>query len=470
MVFRKVGFYSLLFFLLLFTFCKNNKKEVSEVTPQISTLEKIKKRGKLLVTSNYNSIDYFIYKGMPMGFQLEMMEELSKFLGVKLEFIITNDIASNLSLLLTNKCDIIANNITITSKRKSLVNFTIPITATRQVLVQRKENNDTCKNNYKIIRNLLDLDGKVVHVQKNSAHYDRLKNLISETGVEMKIAVVDSAATEQLIEMVAMGLIDYTIADENVAIVNRSYNPIIDIQTPVSFQENLAWAVNKDDDSLLNVINTWLIEFKKTPKYRNIYDKYFRNPRSVSIVKSDFYTIKKGRISKYDKEIKKYSKLINWDWRLLASLIYQESQFHPEIKGWSGAFGIMQMMPQTAKKFGITEKSSVPEQILAGVKLKMLIDKMLPKEIENEEERTKFILATYNAGFEHVMDARNLARKYGKNPNIWTDNVDFFMKMKSFPKFYNDPVVKYGYARGFETYKFVIQVIERYNHYKNIVK
>ncbi len=127
-------------------------------------------------------------------------------------------------------------------------------------------------------------------------------------------------------------------------------------------------------------------------------------------------------------------------------------------------------MPQTARKFGITEKSSVPEQILAGVKLKMLIDKMLPKEIENEEERTKFILATYNAGFEHVMDARNLARKYGKNPNIWTDNVDFFMKMKSFPKFYNDPVVKYGYARGFETYKFVIQVIERYNHYKNIVK
>jgi len=435
-----------------------------------NTLEEIKKRGKLMVTSNYNSIDYFIYKGMPMGFQLEMMEELSKHLGVKLEFVITNDIASNLSLLLTDKCDIIANNITITDNRKNLVNFTVPITSTRQVLVQRKENIDSNQNNVKLIRNLLDLRGKIIHVQKNSAHFDMIKKIINETSIDIKIAVVDSVATEQLMEMVSLDLINYTIADEIVANVNKSYFQNIDIKTPISNLLNLAWAVRYDDGSFLKFINSWLIDFKKTTKYRNIYDKYFRNPRSVSIVNSEFYTIKRGRISKYDKEIKKYSKLINWDWRLLASLIYQESQFHHDITGWSGAFGIMQMMPQTAKRFGVNEQSTVAEQIHAGVKLKMFIDNLLPKDISNQDERTKFILAAYNAGFEHVMDARNLARKYGKNPNIWTDNVDHYMKMKSFPKFYNDPLVRYGYARGFETYKFVIQVIERYNHYKNIVK
>lgn len=468
---RKYNFVTTILISLIFVVfigCKQKDKKNEKLNYKKNTIEKIRKRGKLMVTSNYNSIDYFIYKGMPMGFQLEMMEEFSKYLGVKLQFIITNDLASNLGLLLTDKCDIIANNITITSDRKNIVNFTIPITTTHQVLVQRKGKSDTNTNN--IIRNILNLNKKIIHVRKNSAHFYRLKNLINETGIDATISVIDSVATEQLMEMVSLGIIDYTIADENVAKVNKTYYQNIDVQTPVSFQQNLAWAVKKDNDSLLNAINNWLFEFKKTAKFRNIYDKYFHNPRSVGIVNSEFYSIKRGKISKYDKEIKKYSKLINWDWRLLASLIYQESQFQPNIKGWSGAFGIMQMMPQTAKRFGIHEKSTVAEQIYAGVKLKVFIDNILPKEISNEEERIKFILAAYNVGFEHVMDARNLARKYGKNPNIWTDNVDYFMKMKSFPKYYNDPVVKYGYARGYETYKFVIQVLERYNHYKNIVK
>jgi membrane-bound lytic murein transglycosylase F len=64
-----------------------------------------------------------------------------------------------------------------------------------------------------------------------------------------------------------------------------------------------------------------------------IYDKYYRNPRSANMVHHEFYAIKKGKISKYDKEIKKYSKMIGWDWRLLASLIYQESNFRPEMVG-----------------------------------------------------------------------------------------------------------------------------------------
>jgi membrane-bound lytic murein transglycosylase F len=130
----------------------------------------------------------------------------------------------------------------------------------------------------------------------------------------------------------------------------------------------------------------------------------------------------------------------------------------------------MQMMPETARKFGVNPKSSVTDQIKAGLKLKMHIDNFLPAEIKDPEERIKFILASYNAGVYHVLDARNLARKYGKNPNIWSDNVDYYMKLKSKPKYYNDPVVKYGYSRGKETFDFVVEILERYNHYKNIVK
>lgn len=467
--FAKNLFIIALCFVLWISCSDNNRKNISN---DDNLLNKIKKRGTLIVTTNYNSVDYFIYKGLPMGFQLELLKEFSKHLGVKLELKISNDLASNISLLALEKCDLIAHNITVTKDRRKLINFTTPLLQTRQVLVQRNPYSDKDTNLKKtlLIRNILNLAGKTVHVQKNSAHYDRIINIQNEIGDSIHIVVIDTLETEQLMELVANGTIDYTIADENFALVNKSYYKNIDILTPVSFSQNLAWGVRKQSDSLLIILNNWIRSFKQTKEYQNIYDKYYRNPRSVKIVQSEFYSIKGGKISKYDKEIKQHSKMINWDWRLVASLIYQESQFHPELRGWSGAFGIMQMMPETARKFGVNPKSSVSDQIKAGLKLKMHIDKFLPAEIKDPEERIKFILASYNAGVYHVLDARNLARKYGKNPNIWSDNVDYYMKLKSKPKYYNDAVVKYGYSRGKETYDFVVEILERYNHYKNIVK
>ncbi len=467
--FAKNLFIIALCFVLWISCSDNNRKNISN---DDNLLNKIKKRGTLIVTTNYNSVDYFIYKGLPMGFQLELLKEFSKHLGVKLELKISNDLASNISLLALEKCDLIAHNITVTKDRRKLINFTTPLMQTRQVLVQRNPYSDKDTNLKKtlLIRNILNLAGKTVHVQKNSAHYDRIINIQNEIGDSIHIVVIDTLETEQLMELVANGTIDYTIADENFAMVNKSYYKNIDILTPVSFSQNLAWGVRKQSDSLLIILNNWIRSFKQTKEYQNIYDKYYRNPRSVKIVQSEFYSIKGGKISKYDKEIKQHSKMINWDWRLVASLIYQESQFHPELRGWSGAFGIMQMMPETARKFGVNPKSSVSDQIKAGLKLKMHIDKFLPAEINDPEERIKFILASYNAGVYHVLDARNLARKYGKNPNIWSDNVDYYMKLKSKPKYYNDAVVKYGYSRGKETYDFVVEILERYNHYKNIVK
>ena len=130
----------------------------------------------------------------------------------------------------------------------------------------------------------------------------------------------------------------------------------------------------------------------------------------------------------------------------------------------------MQLMPETARKFGVNRGSSPADQIKAGALLKIYIDHILPTEITNPIERTKFILACYNVGYEHVMDARILAKKYNKDPNVWTNNVDYYMKNLSKPKYYNDPAIEHGYARGSETYRFVNDILDRYEHYKNIAK
>jgi len=306
-----------------------------------------------------------------------------------------------------------------------------------------------------------------VYVQTNSAHASRLRNLSNEIGEDINIVEVDKEA-EQLISMVANGAIDYTISDENVAQVNQYYYRNIDIETPVSFYQNMAWAVRKNSGKLLTEINDWMSYFRNTDDYRLIYAKYFKNQRSAQIIESDYYALTSGRISAYDDIIKTYSEQIGWDWRLVASLIYQESRFKPDVRSWAGAFGLMQLMPSTASRFGINHNSSQEQQIQAGIKFLEWLDKRF-ENIEDQDEKIKFTLASYNVGIGHIEDARNLAQKNGSDPNVWENSVDKYLLSKSDPLYYNDPVVKYGYCRGTETYRYVNDIMERYEHYKNLV-
>ena len=319
-----------------------------------------------------------------------------------------------------------------------------------------------------MIRNQLELAGKEIYVQKNSAYASRLKNLSDEIGDSIHYKEVPDE-DEELIIRVANGEIDYTVCDENVALVNQTYYPNIDVGTAISFPQNLAWAVNRGADELKDSIDHWLTEFKKSREYRTIYNKYFRSQRSAVIVQSDYFAISSGKISQYDEAIIKYAREIGWDWRLVASLIYQESRFNPKANSWAGAYGLMQLMPTTARRFGVSRNSPPEEQIRAGVSFIKWLDNRFSDEISDKQERIKFILGSYNAGPGHVFDAMNLADKYGKDPRIWSKNVEEYLLKKSNPAFYRDPVVKYGYCRGWETYNYVIQVLDRYEHYKNFI-
>ena len=151
-------------------------------------------------------------------------------------------------------------------------------------------------------------------------------------------------------------------------------------------------------------------------------------------------------------------------------MIYSESRFNPNAKSWAGAFGIMQLMPVTANKYGVGMDSSPQAQIVAGIKFLKWLDNYFKKEIPDSTERINFVLASYNVGPGHVEDARALAKKYGKDPNVWFGNVDYFILQKSKPEFYKDPVVKYGYCRGVEPYHYVTEIVNRYNNYKNLIK
>ena len=450
----------------------HSSKRTSGEVAVSADLDKIRERGKLVAITDFNSTNYFIYKGEPMGFNYELLRAFADHIGIDLEIITENHIEHAVEMLNSGDADLIAIGITVNSTRKKELQFTEPIDETRQVLIQRKPRNwrsmTAMSLDKKLIRNQLDIAGKVVYVQKGSSHAERMNTLAHEIGDSITIIEVPFES-EQLIKNVAEGEIDYTVCDENVALVNATYYPDIDISTPVSFPQKLAWGIRKNNsDKLLEELNNWITAYTGSESYALLHSKYFRNSRSSTIVRSDYYALNTGKVSKYDDLIRQFSDTINWDWRLLASLICQESRFEADVTSWAGAYGLMQVLPVTGERFGIDITSSPKNNIRAGAKYINWLHSIYDKKVPDEKERLNFILASYNAGPGHVLDAMKLAEKNGMDPRKWED-VEIWLLKKSDPKYYNDIVVRSGYFRGTESVAFVSEILDRYEHYKNIL-
>ncbi|MGB9745800.1 MAG: transglycosylase SLT domain-containing protein [Bacteroidales bacterium] len=460
-------FISVFVFFPLLTTCHRTEKE--QVVHNFD-YEQIRKRGRLIAITDFNSMNYFIYKGQPLGYQYELLQEFSNHIGLPIQVIVQNDIHEAIHMLNTGEADLIAMNLTVTNERMKVVSFSVPITSTRQVLVQRKPgvsgNSGMVPATLEFVKTPADLAQKLIYVQKGSSYADRLRNLSEETGAGIRIKEVP-ATSEDLVEQVAKGEIDFTVCDENIARVAAMYYPNIDYSVAVSLEQNLAWAARKDSPELLGILNTWLGSFTSTTRFSNIYRKYFDNARTSSIVNNEYFVLRTGRISQYDELIQKYSVQINWDWTLLASLIYQESHFNPHARSWAGAYGLMQLMPSVLDQFGIDTLASPEKNIEAGIKLIAYLDQQFDPSIP-KDERVKFILAAYNIGLGHVWDAQRLAEKYGQDPNKW-DNVEYFLIQKKYPRYYLDPVVKNGFCKGELAVQYVKDVLHLYHHYSNII-
>lgn len=476
----KFQFKAILFLLLgliLFSCVKKIKDDPNIKTPKISVdLDQIKKKGKLVAITGYNAYSYFIYKGQPMGYEYELLKRLAADLELDLEIKVIHELDEMIEALNSGKGDLIAFNLTVTKERTKTVLFTEHHTLTTQVLVQQKPQNWRKMMLHQIertlIRSPIDLIDKTFTVRKASSYATRLENLSEEIGSDLNI--IESEAdvpTEDLISQVAKGEIEYTVADKNIAKLYSGYYPILDIKYEISLPQRIAWAVRKNSPNLLEAINKWLRKEKKKNDYYTIYDRYFENTKRFNRrINSEYFSLTGGKISKYDNIIKKYALELNWDWRLLASIIYQESQFILNRESWAGAEGLMQLMPATAKQFGVKDVHNIEQNIRAGVRYLKWLDELWMEEVPDSAERLKIVLASYNIGPNHVKDARNLAKKYGADPNIWDENVEAYLLKKSEAKYYNDEVVKVGYARGKETVIYVREILDRYEQYRKLIK
>ncbi|HOE38229.1 MAG TPA: transglycosylase SLT domain-containing protein [Bacteroidales bacterium] len=428
--------------------------------------EEIIESKKLKVVLATNPIDYFIYQGQPMGFQLEMLESFAKSKGLDLVINIENDVQKGLEMLLNRECDILAQGIVNSLSQEAYVNYTLPIRSTRLVLVKHVLKNEDILNLKPDIEDNITL--KYIYVGKNQTDTKVLKTYLTEIIPNFYLVEIDSLSNEAIIKNVSEGIFDFAVVDYNIAKISESYWHNIDYSTDVSVDKNISWSLRPESKQLLDSVNFWLEDFLQSNDYRRLNLKYINNNKILVDLESDFYSISTGKISEYDDKIRKYSKLINWDWRLVSSLIYEESRFNPDLVSWAGAYGLMQLMPVTFNTFKDPEKSGVDAQIYAGVKYIEFLDKKFFEQVPKQEDRIYFVLASYNIGPGHVEDAIRLAEKYKEDVSSW-ESVAFYLSNMSNSKYYNDPVVVHGYYPGIYAVSFAESIVKRYEHYKNII-
>ncbi|MCU0400128.1 MAG: transporter substrate-binding domain-containing protein [Algoriphagus sp.] len=425
--------------------------------PYILDLDGIKARGTLRTAVDNNSTSYYIYRGRRMGYEFELLRDLGKRLEVQIEFVVVSDIDQAFEYLAEGKVDLIAMNLEQNEERSELVNFTQSLGPMSTVLVGMSAKPSSWA----------EIGSDTIFVRKGTVYEGQLEKV--RDSLDLDFVIMESPEHEEtLIDLVSDGEIKWTVADKNIAQANKTYYEGLDISNLVAQEGSVAWAVRQNSPNLLQEIDTWILE-KKKRFIPDLYTKYFLTPKNNFYrTNSSFSSLGGNRISVYDDIMKESAKELGWDWRLLAALVYKESGFDTTALSYAGAEGLLQLMPVTLERFGVTNPNDPVQSLKGGVKYLQYLDKFWIERVPETNERVKFVLASYNIGQGHVEDAWRLTLKYGKNTQTWSE-VAFYLSLKSDPEYYRDPVVKSGFAKGHIAVNYVRDVLGLFKSYKTLV-
>lgn len=414
----------------------------------------------LRVGTLYSPTSYFIYRETEMGYDYDLARRFASDKGMEMQIVVANNLARAVEMLDSGLIDLLAYEVPVTAEYRERVVACGVENITHQVLVQPRRAPDSLR-----ITDVTQLAGREVYVENDSKYYHRLLNLNNEIGGGINIRPVerDTLITEDLIAMVSDGEIPLTVVDSDIAALNKSYYPDLDITLEVGFPQRSAWAVARDKAWLADTINAWSAQEAPRRERASLLKRYYERSKQAgdALYVLDF---SKGRMSPYDNLFRRYASQLGWDWRLLSAIGYAESRYDSTQVSWAGARGLMQLMPATARAFGLSEERMADNEgsVSTAVKVLKSLDNSLKKEVPDPQERVKFVLAAYNSGLAHILDAIAIARKHGMKADVWDGNVAEALLLKSNPEYYNDPVCRYGYFRGRQTFDYVRTVMACY--------
>lgn len=396
------------------------------------------------------------------GYQYELFSDYAKHLGLTLKYVDASRLtAKQKAELMNTQVDILTSKLgetDLVDQNKDK----LEVYKTEYVVVTRSQTASQIRR-----QGLSDivtiLKGKDVLLSlgfKETKNYDvLLDSLSSHSSIYLS-----SRNGFNLIESIGDKEYDFLICEKSEALLGCALTK--DVEQIYTFNEKVTITaqVLSSNDKIVSGFSSWLSSYRNSSEYAMLNYMYFEHgiakqflPRSGSLAF--------GRISAYDEMVREISEKQGLDWRFVSAVMYSESRFKPDVVSHKGAKGLMQIMPIVARNFNVAEHEVlVPENnILLGVRLLNKIEATLNfPEHTPDQDKMRIILACYNAGMGHVIDARNLAKKYGKDPNSWAE-MSPYLNSKS--DYANDEVVRHGRFRGGETMAFVEGVISQYNNY-----
>lgn len=424
-------------------------------------------RGYLNAIVEHNSMSFFVHNGRLMGLQYDLLNYVSKRWNLKINQIVVNDLSEALPLVAFDTIDILTSDITILPNRYPCLEFSIPLYKTKMVLVLYDSINPSSKIKNFSELNIESLQNKSIAVPSRSIFINYLSKLKDSLKINFSIREL-SDEPESILDSVINKKIYATVMDEKILIVNTPllHNTSSYYLPYPSF--DIGWAFSCHQPILRDSINQLLLYLKKKGILNFLLNKY---QKPIYINQSNQLTAHSKRtkqLTPYDKILKKYGKEYGIDWRLVAALIYNESKFNVNAISSKGAFGIIQIMPATADIYGITAQSSIDEQINVSFKILDNYKITLKQFFKNEKDLYKAMIASYNLGLGHILDAINLAIKYDGEIYNW-EQVSKWLLNKAQKKYYSDPIVRNGYCNGRLTVYFVNIVFDTYENYVQLI-
>ncbi|MDD9980718.1 MAG: transporter substrate-binding domain-containing protein [Gammaproteobacteria bacterium] len=423
-------------------------------------LTDIKRHGVLRIVTRNNAATFFLWRGEQVGFEFELLREFAKRHGLHVEVMIAPQHASLFEMLERGAGDIAAASLPMdVPPRTDAVAMTRPFNYVYDYLVARRDDDS--------VLGIEDLAGRAVTVRPSSAHWHTLQRL-RDAGLKLDIAPApEDAETETLIAAVGEGRIDLTVAASHVLDIELGFRT--DVRKAFSLRGPVAlgWAVRRDNSELLAALNEFLDKEYRELFFNVVYQKYFENPVRMQLNRKHRVDhAHADSLSPYDEIVQREAAKHHFDWRLIVAQMYQESRFNPKARSPAGAIGLMQMLPRTAREFGVGKLRDPEQSVRAGVSYLAWLHSRFEPEL-TVKDRIWFALAAYNAGFGHVTDARKLASgELGLDPDRWFDNVEVAMRLLSKRAYYRNTT--HGYVRGREVVKYVREIRERYRSYLQI--
>lgn len=418
-----------------------------------NSLERIRSQGEITVITDNSTHGYLIYRDEPMGFEYDLAREFADFLHVDLR-VITPGWNRMFPALQEKEGDLIAASLTITPGRSRALLFSNEyMTVQQQVVV---------KNGNRSIRSIEDLDGKTIHIRRNTSYHTRLRQLRA-SGIDIDIKLYDDIPTEEFLRRIHASEIGITVADSNIIRLNQRYYPDIRVALPITEEQGLGWAVRATDKHLIDSVNAFFKTIERNGTYAKIYKRYYSGTELF-----DYFDIKKfherlhARLPKYKDIIVRESEKYGFDWRLIAAMIYQESHFDPMARSFADARGLMQITSRTAISLGLEDRYDPEKNIEAGTAYLNWVYNRFENVVE--EDRMKVALACYNVGYGHIQDALSIAAEKGLDITRWHALKQTLPLLRN-REYFAD--TSYGYARGTEPVRYVEQITMYYDILRN---